>query len=380
MNNLLGFLNITIGEVVSVEDDNEMGRIKVFCPTLDAQECTPNDLPWCNYATPFGGSISDLVSGPQLKKRIGPKAFGWWSPPKRGTSVIVLSLNSDPNIRYYCLSIFKTHTNRSIFSGRNYLEDEKTPGPFTDTYEEMPYTDGLNSDDNFYRTRGDYERQSGQAKTNKDKSEGYSENINLNDGSLENEVYGFSTPGGHYIHFSDSPDNCRIRIKTASGKQFLLDDTGERIYVATSGHRAYLEMDDSGDVFLYGKNSLNFRSNIINFTSDTSHNIKTKNYNNISINNNTNASTYNITGGSILQTINETYSIECAAFIVGGSSVDIGASGGIVVKGSTFNGQGPAAASPVAAAATTTTTVIPQAEPWERPLNKDVQRNKYWKR
>lgn len=380
MNSLLGFLNITIGEVVNVEDDNEMGRIKVFCPTLDAQESTHDDLPWCNYATPFGGSISDLVCGPQLKKRNGPKAFGWWSPPKRGTSVIVLSLNSDPNIRYYCLSIFKTHTNRSIFSGRNYLEDEKTPGPFTDTYEKMPYTDGLNSDDDFFRTRGDYERQSGQAKTNKDKSEGYSENINLNDGSLENEVYGFSTPGGHYIHFSDSPDNCRIRVKTATGKQFLLDDTGERIYVATSGHKAYLEMDDSGDVFLYAKKSLNFRSNVINFTSDASHNIKTTNYNNISINNNCNASAYNITGGSILQSITDTYSIGCAAYIVGGSSVDIGASGGIIVKGSTFNGQGPGAASPVEAGTTNTTTIIPDAEPWRRPLNKDVQRNKYWKR
>lgn len=380
MSNLLGFLNITVGEVVSVEDDNEMGRIKVFCPTLDAQECTHDDLPWCNYATPFGGSISDLVSGPNKKKRNGPKAFGWWSPPKRGTSVIILSLNSDPNIRYYCLSIFKTHTNRSIFSGRNYLEDDITPGPFTDTYEDMPYTDGLNKDDNFYRTRGDYERQSGQAKTNKDSSEGYSENVNLNDGSLENEVYGFSTPGGHYIHFSDSPDNCRIRIKTSSGKQFLLDDTNERIYVATSGHKAYLEMDDSGDVFLYGKNSLNIRSKTINITGDSIINIQTKTYNNISTTHNTNAKTYNITGGSILQSITKAYSLKSGTYVVGSDSVDIGASGIITMKGAKFDGQGPPARKPTSAGTTSGTTIIPGNEPWERPINHDVKRNKYWKK
>ncbi len=379
MNKLLGFLNITIGEVVGIEDDNEMGRIKVFCPTLDAQECTPEDLPWCNYATPFGGSISDLRVGPHNIKRKGPKAFGWWSPPKRGTSVIVLSLNSDPNIRYYCLSIFKTHTNRSLFSGRNYKEDESTPGPFTDTYETIPYADGLNSNDDFFRTRGDYERQTGQAKTNKDSKEGYSENTDLDDGSLENEVYGFSTPGGHYIHFSDSPDNCRIRIKTSSGKQFLLDDTNERIYISTSGHNAYFEMDDSGDVYFYGKNSINFKSNVMNFTS-TSFNIKTENYNNLSTNSNTYASTYNITGGSILSSISDNFSVSCNSFIVGGTSVDIGASANITMKGAKFYGQGPSPSTPLKAGETSTTTIIPDAEPWDRPLVNNVTRNKYWKK
>ncbi len=82
-------------------------------------------------------------------------------------------------------------------------------------------------------------------------------------------IYSWTTPGFHSISMDDRHENARIRIRTTSGHQIIMDDTNERIYISTAGGESWIEIDKVGNIDIYASKDISTHAGgDINFTTD----------------------------------------------------------------------------------------------------------------
>ena len=400
----------TIGIVEDTNDPAQMGRIRVYCPSIDNEDHTVDDLPWTLYATPYGGAVMNFAAGPEGDVTYGQTSYGIWGIPKNGATVLIQFINGDTNYRVWTHCLYPIMGNRGLPAGRG-LDITKTKpypyGPFSDSYEEVqPAVKNLEEaglHDKHYFTRGGYERQVAQAITDKDGTEGYSKNPNRTDPKeLDPQGYCIVTPGRHYITMQDAADFCRIRVKTTTGHQIILDDTGDRIYVSTNRGKSWFEMDSDGHIHFYGGASVSFTTdedfNItalgnINMNAGGSINMTAadtiQGTAGANINLNSGCSTLITTGdnfevktaGNIAMSSTKFDAGSTAAMILNGSTVDIKASGNLTQSGAKINlnsGAAATAAKAIEAPKALLPGIVPEHEPWGRPKSDEV-RNQYWK-
>lgn len=363
----------TIGIVEDTNDPAQMGRVRVYCPSIDNEDHLIDDLPWAIYQTPFGGQIKNQAAGPGADISYGPTAYGFWGIPKVGSSVLIQFINGDPNYRVWTGCVYPIMGNRSLPGGRaadfTQPPNKRPNGPYSDSYE--PILPGkvnqaeAGLDSNYYYTRGGYERMVAQPMTNKDGTEGYAQNPNRTSATdLDPQTYSWTTPGHHFISMQDSPQFCRVRVKTTCGHQIILDDTNERIYISTAKGNSWIEMDQDGHIHVYGSQS-------ISYTTGGDFNVSAAGDFNVS------AATINlngsegvaITGGQDIQ-----MNSGCSTLITAGDNVDISASAQFIANGSQIHLNGPGS---TAAAVAGKPSIAPSHEPWVRPVGATT-RNKYW--
>jgi len=365
----------TIGIVEDTNDPAQMGRVRVYCPSIDHEDHNTDDLPWTLYASPFGGAIKNMAAGPDGEVAYGPTSYGFWAVPKLGATVLVQFINGDTNYRVWTHCIYPIMGNRGLPGGRG-VDITKPPqerplGPFSDSYEDYePAKSNLKDaglDKDHYFTRGGYERQVAQATTDKDGTEGYAKNPNKTDPKdLDPQTYCIVTPGHHYISMQDAPDFCRVRIKTTTGHQVLLDDTNDRIYVSTNRGKTWFEMDSDGHIHAYAAKS-------VSYTTDGDFNVTAVGNINLDAGgaiNMTGAQGMNLTSGHDIS-----LNSGCSTLITAGDNFEAGSTGPIKFKGSEIhlNTGGTTAASVAAKPG-----IVPTHEPFGRPKS-DEPRNKYWK-
>jgi phage gp45-like len=305
---------VTAGVVVDTNDPYQQGRVRVICATLNESSQTAlKDIPWALYVTPFGGYTNAGTRGPGIQSSTGSINYGFWAPPKIGAQVIVMFVDGDPNMRIVlgCVNdLFKTHTmphGRWMYEDHPVLEkvnnnEPKPYGPYTsEEFYIQPTADNLRKafgnkpEPNYeWRTRAaDYTVSSvdlafldstvSSVPDDKDvkwdnwvSRQGYqvnrvSPNVDAlyNEGNLDNNVYCFVSPGFHAFSMDDRQENCRIRLRTTSGHQILMDDTNERIYISTAEGNNWIEMDQQGNIDIFTTNKVNIRAKKdINLTSD----------------------------------------------------------------------------------------------------------------
>lgn len=366
------------GIVKATDDPQQMGRLKVWCPALDGEKHTIDELPWSEYASPFAGFTDNFRSGRDLNTTQGIKAYGMWAIPKINSRVFVFLLNGDINRRCYFAGAFPTHLNRSLPRGRNQNPTTGAIGPQTDTYQYIEpaysnvkeqFQNKLDSDE--AQSRGVYERQVAQDKTDKDGKEGYSKSPG--EGKefdyLDPQSYCFVTPGNHALIMSDGYDWCRIRIVTTSGNQILLDDTNERIYISTCKGGNYIELDENGHIHIFGSDDISIRTaENINVRADKNINFEAqKDINLRAIDGSVNIAT----GGNLNLSITGTiFESSCAGH-------HINSGGNLVMSAPQIHMNGPTAAE---ANSPGELTVVPGHEPWSRPSKTKVKRNPKWKK
>lgn len=91
------------------------------------------------------------------------------------------------------------------------------------------------------------------------------------------QTYSFTTPGFHSMVMDDRPENCRMRFRTSSGHQIILDDTNERIYISTVEGNNWIEMDQSGNIDVYAARRVSIHSAMdVNITCDGSFRVNAK--------------------------------------------------------------------------------------------------------
>lgn len=358
--------------VVDTADPQEMGRIKVWCPSVDGEKPDISILPWVTYMSPLAGQAYDYPAGSSGAPSVGPVSYGFWAIPKIGAQVIIAFLYGDSNQRVYVGSIFRDHGNRSLPTGRN------TEGaPVSDSFNTIqPQLSNLNAQfqNNLSaseaRTRGAYERQAAQAMTVKTDEEGYKRRVVPNHdpevGSLDPQLYCITTPGRHTILMQDHPTNARVRVKTADGNQIILDDANERIYVSTARGRTWIELDSDGHVHLYGAESISMSAGK-DFNLQALGNINLSAGGDVNIGAGKSAKVSACSGLSMTG--------DGGVKITSGASFDILASGLLKASASGIHLNGPGA---TAADCADKPSIVPSHEPWQRPISK-VQRGKNWK-
>jgi phage baseplate assembly protein gpV len=308
------FEGITIGTVVDTNDPQQMGRIRVVCPTLnDRFDSEVGDIPWAMYATPFGGSVSRGTRGPNEDTTHGPVAYGMWAIPKIGAQVLIMCIDGSPMQRVWLGCVYGQFTPHTLPHGRYFgessglLPEADGPiGPVSTTEEPIQPLfnnlkeafDGSGSGPTNYerKTRGaDYSVSSvvagvlhttfshlpddkGKQIAGKYVTQGYGEsNITPGLGSditglhYDSLVYSITTPGFHSISMDDRDENCRMRFRTTAGHQIILDDTNERIYISTAKGKNWIEIDQEGNIDVFTENKLSIHAKKdINFISDES--------------------------------------------------------------------------------------------------------------
>lgn len=363
------------GVVVDTSDPQQMGRVKVWIPALDGDNYDIINLPWATYLSPFAGQTRDYPAGPNSATTQGFHSYGFWAIPKMGALVIVGLLYNDPNRRVYMGSYFRDHGNRSLPVGRN--KPELAQAPVSDTFSPVePQTSNLNSQfrgqltASEAKTRGAYERQVAQDKTDKDGSEGYQADVIVPKDEkgvpqYDPQTYVLTTPGRHALIFQDNPENGRVRIKTAAGHQVILDDANERIYVSTCKGNSWFEMDQDGRIHVYGADSISVSTGgDFNVTAVGNFNVAA--------------------GGDVnIQAAGTTRIAACSSLNLSGSGVNIESSakfnilaaGNLMQTAPQIHLNGPDASSAECPEAPST---VPTHEPWTREASKGA-RNKNWK-
>lgn len=313
---------MTLGTVVDTNDPQQMGRVRAVCPAWGDTFSTPfEDIPWCMYASPFGGQVSAGTRGPGMQESSGGVAYGMWAIPKIGAQVLVVCLDGDPQYRVYLGCIFDQQTPHTLPHGRWMYDDhpalakdamDASPqGPFTSTEGfieplngNIKQAFGNQNEANYeWRTRAaDYSASSvdveslantlSQVPDDKDvthddwvSTQGYGVNridptgqSTLTDKNYDSHVYSITTPGFHSLSMDDRMENSRIRLRTTSGHQVIMDDTNERIYIQTAKGNNWIELDQNGNIDIFTANKVNVRaSKEINFTSDETIRMTAKN-------------------------------------------------------------------------------------------------------
>lgn len=402
------------GQVVDVSDPDQMGRVRVWCPSIDGESFEIENLPWATYVTPFAGFTVDYPAGSSEQQNETQAAYGMWAVPKVGASVAVFCLNADPNQRCYFGAFYRLHRNRSLPRGRN-TDFNGNIGPFGDAGDgdgnlvgispafsnmHAQFQGKMKSSETL--TRGAWERSVAQGRDDKNGDDGYAKSPV--DDYLDPQTYCFTTPGRHSLIFQDHPTCARMRLVTAEGSQAIFDDANERIYISVATGRVWLEMDWDGHFSVYAADSMSFRSGKdMNFYADGKINMQGAGVNISSITEDVSIGaagdvnvkafkSVKISGCSGLH-----LESEADAFLTASSSLNLlsktaaklSGTGGVDIAGGPYikltagmisrNGAPAAKASEASCPSKPESpTVVPGAEPWTRPAS-SITRGKNWK-
>lgn len=407
------------GQVVRTDDPDQMGRVKIWIPSLDGENFEIESLPWCEYAPPSFGYTVDYPAGGEGNPNFSHTSYGMWTIPKMGSTVFVFCVAGNPMRRAYFAASVRLHRNRALPAGRNKDGFDQT-GPWGDAGDgagkfvqiEPAYSNLRQQFQNKLTeaeslTRGVYERQVAQASNAKDGTEGYSKTPAENESYLDSQTTCWVTPGRHAIIFQDDPKFARCRIKTADGHQIILDDANERIYISTAKGKSWIELDSDGHVHIFASESMSIRSGAdINMFADRDINLEANRQINLKAN-----------GGDIrvsakdsihLNSGGDSFWTSCADLnlisestfkMTAQNNLDIGSLAGDIAVTSArgldlkagekmklgasridLNGPIPRSAAVAdCASQSASPTVVPGHEPWVRPESKS-KRGKNWKK
>jgi len=291
---------LTRGIVVDTDDPQQKGRLRICCPRLgdDPKSLTTQDgypIPWATYVSPFAGMSDDIVRGPNSIPSDGPVEYGLWAVPTVGAVAIVALIDGYVGSRVWIGCEHGDKLSHTLPHGRYFRSEDGVTGPYTSTEQPInPLSESIKrafGDQYEYITRGaDYtvsalpegfmDRVISERVDDKDAAirlpngtiidynQGYGHPRRANN-KKDSQTVSLTTPGFHSLSMDDRAENCRIRIRTTSGHQILLDDTNERILINTAGGKSFIEMDSNGNIDIHAERQLSFHSNKdMSFTTD----------------------------------------------------------------------------------------------------------------
>jgi len=267
----------TIGIVEDVSDAFQLGKIRIRCNQWGDTGLPIDQIPQARFCSPFGGVTADLPRGVNESVSQGQVAYGQWNIPQVGSRAVVMLIDGDQNNRVWVGVVPDFFFSHTMPHGR-YLDD-KIPLTSTESPIEPLATNVKISFDNQldspeYATRVMDRQVSavrgqdiGKKVVVSSKADEIDQVINSADGSTINRtqgylpdrdsaIFSYTTPGFHTMAMDDDPNNCRIRFRTTSGHQIIMDDTNERIYISTSKGNTWIEIDEKGTIDIYGSEDI----------------------------------------------------------------------------------------------------------------------------
>lgn len=317
-----GGVQITIGIVVDVDDPQQNGRIRVACHSL-GDEVSPNrinlqNIPWATMAPFLAGSMVQGYRG-VMGVVDSEVPYGFFGVPKVGTEVIIALVDGDPNFRVCLGCLHHNGASGAAPHGRYTSTGEYPKEPLSmadrpiqplSTNLQLSFSGPFNQDRNNYEwfSRATDYTFSAHRGTNKNPRqasddpedveivEGDGNTINYTQGYAKDRIgeqsdvvtnanrkydpqtYALVSPGFHAVSLDDRADNCRIRLRTTSGHQIIMDDTNERIYISTMKGKNWVEMDSCGNVDIHSDTRVSIHAaKDINLTSEETIRLSSKN-------------------------------------------------------------------------------------------------------
>ena len=423
------YQGLTVGIVVDTNDPQQTGRLRIMVPTYgDRHDTAVADVPWAMYVSPFGGTVNNdsLKRGTEQQGSAGPVAYGFWNIPKLGSTAIVTCIDGNPMARLWIGCLHTERLNHTLPHGRYVINGDGEPdGPLNSSeeriqplYQNQGAAFGPKSQNYEWRTRGadfsatatadnfyvedgvssipddkDVNFTAGDGKTTSIR-QGYALSqiepdlrTSSTNKNYDSQVYSWTTPGFHSISMDDRQENCRVKIRTTSGHQVILDDTNERIYINTCEGRNWIELDQDGNIDIYATTKVNIRTEgDINLTADKSirmhageaihmyskkMNIQTTEDYHVKVGA---SAKIHSTGNMSLQTDASLHLlVGSEGMITTGGTLHLKAGGQILGQGSQvyMNGPSPTSASPAGEDRAKFTNRVPSHEPWARMTTKD---------
>jgi hypothetical protein len=288
------YTGISVGTVVDTNDPQQMGRVRVRVEAYgDTKFNDDSNLPWAAMCTPFGGMVhsDQFTRGVEESGTAGPTAYGMFNVPKVGATALVTCIDGDLMTRVVVGYMHIDQTVHSMPHGRFLLDGQSDApaGPINSSEQQIQplyanWSQAFANRSSFeWKTRGADKSVGGLSKAFKassddgsyvsNKPDEFEVSVTESDGNkfirtngynrsrltkssgnkiiLDPQVYCWVTPGFHAVSMDDSIDNCRMRFRTSTGHQIILDDTNERIYISTNQGENWVEMDSDGSIDIY---------------------------------------------------------------------------------------------------------------------------------
>lgn len=414
---------IAVGYIVDTNDPMQWARIRAVVPAWgDSWESSHEGMPWCMQVNPLGGTTSVGTRGPDVHTSEGGVAYGMWAVPKVGAQVVVMSLDEDHQQRLYLGCLHDAFMTNTLPHGRWISDDH--PEIDTDIHKHKPYGPFSANDkliqplaNNIAQAFGtadggvNHERATRAADysatgvdvsqlhntaskiqddkgvddgTGRIRTQGYqvsridpTKPSSLTDKNYDSQVMSMTSPGFHAISMDDRMENCRMRMRTSSGHQILMDDTNERIYISTAQGNNWVEMDQAGNVDVFSSMNVSIRAGKnVNITADKD--VRIHGGTGVHLHSNegvrvTGVSGIDLNSGkSVNISAGNTLNLKSGADvrITSSSTLNLKAGGEILHTGSHVHFNGPGAASAETAQNALFTNRIPAHEPWARSNTK----------
>jgi len=303
-----------IGIVKNNIDPLRTGRLSVWIPEFGGEETDEKNWRTVNYASPYMGTTNESQSLSSNKWKETPHTYGMWMvPPDLNVEVIVIFIGGDPLNGFWIACTNSSHSrymlpglassyqadfsnsDSDIKKSYNNILNPKLGAPVT---EFNPNNETLAGDPTFLTNpKPIHEYQYNVLKAqglDRDRSRGLISSSSQRESP--SQVFGISTPGrvfpdtkddtdlqkriangsvapdeflyktrkgGHTFVMDDGDflgNDQLVRLRTTSGHQLMMNDSGNIVYLAHGDGTAWLEFGVDGRIQLYSKTGIDIRS------------------------------------------------------------------------------------------------------------------------
>ena len=244
-----------LGFVKNSGDYQRMGRLDVWIPELCSSDTETIAVV---YGSPFAGASAQLTTDTSDTYEQTQKSYGFWAvPPDIDTVVLVMFINGHISRGVWIGCLYHQDMNHMIPNvpvGDSYQKNipaptseynKKSPNSTTESDQARPY----------HKPHYDAIRNQG---LKNDTVRGFSQNGARSEATPK--VSGFLSPKGHYWSIEDTTNDEKIRFRSRSGVQVLLDDTNGMVYMINKSGKGWVEIDDDGKIMIYGEQGIAMRS------------------------------------------------------------------------------------------------------------------------
>lgn len=265
------------GVVMNNRDEDRMGRLEVWVPEFGSQKNQRDTWIPVSYCSPFAGASNPSVLNPNQP---GQTSYGFWAvPPDLNSIVLIMFINGDPSRGIWIGGLYQQFMNYMVPgnpavqpSGQGVAAHEYNKR-VTQANIRQPTRLALSSLSQGLNKQGLIDDPVRGAGTSSARREAPS------------QVYGWSTPGplentgvrkgGNQFVMDDAEGQEKIRLRTRSGAQLLIDETNGLVYVINRDGTAWFQMDANGNVDIYAAQSVSVRAQQdINFRADRDINVE----------------------------------------------------------------------------------------------------------
>lgn len=254
------FSKVQLAKIKSTADATHNGKVLVWLVNSNTNENLQENWISVGYATPFGGSTDiNQVSRQAYQSFDGTqKSYGFFAvPPDINNYVLVIFANGDETQGYWFACIYKD-TLTAMVPG---IGSNKSYGGVSGPVAEMNVYSGQTGNPQVNPTRPLYTPLYNGLLTqglSNDPLRGAGTSSVWRDETPS--VLGLLSPGGSQIIIDDGASTQMIRLRTKSGAQILISETEGHIYIINKSGSGWVEVNDSGNIYVYGSQSVNIRA------------------------------------------------------------------------------------------------------------------------